>query len=90
MPLGFCQAREAREELNVVEIIADHFVKLTLDATSYGADFARVSETLVTAEPPDQVNQDMWSFGAACQEVADSTGGGSRTQGGISKECWST
>ena len=33
------------------------------------ADFARVSETLVTAKRADQAHQDGWRSGAACQEV---------------------
>ena len=32
-------------------------------------NFARVSETLVTAKRADQAHQDGWTSGAACQEV---------------------
>ena len=33
------------------------------------ADFARVSETMVTAKRADQAHQDGWTSGAVCQEV---------------------
>ena len=37
-------------------------------------------QALIVAQGPDQAHQDRWTFGAACQEVGVSTGGGSRTQ----------
>ncbi len=47
------------------------------------ADFARVSETLVTAKRADQAHQDGWTSSAACREVGVSACSDSRTQGSV-------
>lgn len=47
------------------------------------ADFARVSETLVTAKRVDQAHQDRWTSGAVCREVGVSACSGSCAQGSV-------
>ena len=72
--------KEGKYALNWTRLSCHRFVanqvRLWLFVLAYNlgnfhekADFARVSETLVTAKRADQAHQDGWTSGAACQEV---------------------
>ena len=72
--------KEGKYALNWTRLSCHRFVanqvRLWLFVLAYNlgilhekADFARVSETLVTAKRADQAHQDGWMSGAACQEV---------------------